>query len=88
MPISSIAHPDGVVAGARDDEAVVVLQAGDAPLVPVERPHKLAGAGSRKREKNSAIILHFKLEEHLESVLGRASACRESFRVLISDLAT
>ena len=55
--MSSQAHPDGVVAGARDDEAVVILQAGDAPLVPVERPHKLAGAESRIKGRNSAITL-------------------------------
>lgn len=38
--------PDGVVRGAADHEAVPVLQAGDAALVPVQRPHKLARAGA------------------------------------------
>ena len=42
-----IAYPDCVVARAGDHEAVVVLQAGDAPLVPVQRPDKLAGTESR-----------------------------------------
>lgn len=38
--------PDGVVRGAADHEAVPVLQAGDAALVPVQRPHELARAGA------------------------------------------
>ena len=43
-------YPDRVVARAGDHEAVVVLQAGDAPLVPVQRPDKLAGTESRTHE--------------------------------------
>ena len=42
-----IAYPDCVVARAGDHEAVVVLQARDAPLVTVQRSHELAGAEER-----------------------------------------
>ena len=41
------AYPDSVVARAGDHESVVVLQARNAPLVPVQRPHKLAGTEGR-----------------------------------------
>ena len=40
-----VPEPDGVVRAAADDQPVVVLQAGDASLVTVQSPHKLAGAG-------------------------------------------
>lgn len=43
---SSWHSPDGVVRGATDHEPVPVLQAGDAALVPVQGPHKLARAGA------------------------------------------
>ena len=40
-----VPEPDGVVGATADDQPVVVLQAGDASLVTVQSPHKLAGAG-------------------------------------------
>ena len=40
-----VPEPDGVVRAAADDQPVVVLQAGDASLVTIQSPHKLAGAG-------------------------------------------
>ena len=40
-----VPQPDGVVRAAADDQSVVVLEAGDASLVTIQSPHKLAGAG-------------------------------------------
>ena len=48
-----IPQPDCVVRRSADDEIVVVLQTGDAALVPVERSHELAGR--RVPDFNSAI---------------------------------
>ena len=44
-PALDVPEPDGVVGAPADDQPVVVLQAGDASLVTVQSPHKLAGAG-------------------------------------------
>lgn len=38
--------PDSVVRGATDHEAVPVLQAGNATLVPIQGPHELTRAGA------------------------------------------
>ena len=40
-----VPEPDGVVRAAADHQPVVVLEAGDAPLVAVQSSDKLTGAG-------------------------------------------
>ena len=44
-PALNVPEPDGVVWAAADYQSVMILQAGYAPLVTVQRSHKLAGAG-------------------------------------------